>query len=313
MHLRTFFCIKVFILEHHKSRKMQLNEKQSFMLQLLVPALIVTVLFQLVPIIFGFIVSLYDYALYTKTRPFVGLGNYTRLLSEPHFFSVVIPNSFLFTVIAVAAEMWGGIGIALLFNRRFHGENVVRTLLLLPLMIAPVISGVMFGWMFNDQFGIVNVVLRALGCDVGGWFNSRWTAMFVVLLAETWTWTPWFAIFVLATLLVEPLEPKEAARIEGANALQVFRHITFPYLSPVVVVCVLIRTFDAFRQFDHVWAITRGGPARATELFTVYAYKEAFIYLQMGRGAAASVLGALVMLVFGALMYRAFLRLVGRF
>ncbi|UCE53639.1 MAG: sugar ABC transporter permease [Desulfobacterales bacterium] len=288
------------------------DNKPGFMLQLVMPALIFMFLFQILPIFHGIYTSLTDYPLWQGYGTFVGLKNYISMLSKPHFYTVVLLNTVLFTIVAVTVEMCGGIAIGHLFNQSFRGEYLVRSLLLLPLMISRVISGVMVRWIFNDQYGILNVILRWIGIDPPSWFAERSTAMFLALLAEVWTWTPWYAIFVLAALQVQPVSPKEAARVDGANAWQVFRHVTLPFLRPVLAVCTLIRTFDAFAQFDHVWTITRGGPGRSTELLSVFAYKESFIYLKMGQGAAAGMISALVMLIFGLLLFRRFYRFTYR-
>jgi len=253
--------------------------------------------------------SLHRTRLYETASPFIGLANYKRLLTSSHFYTVTILNTFLFTFVGLGIETFLGISIALLLNRRFRGENVVRTILLFPLMISPAISGLMFSWLFNSQFGIVDVVLPALGLPPIMWLSGRWTAMLVVIISDVWIWTPWVTILILASLQIQPQDPVEAARLDGANALQVFSHVTLPYLSPVLVITLLIRTFDLFRQFDQVWAITAGGPARSTELFSIFAYKEFFEYTRYGVGNAAALMGAMVMMVFGLVMYRTFLRL----
>jgi multiple sugar transport system permease protein len=288
------------------------DKKPAFMVQLVLPALVFMFLFQIMPIFHGIYTSLTSYPLWQGYGVFVGLKNYTAMLSKPHFYTVVLLNTVLFTIIAVTVEVCGGVAIGHLFNRSFRGEYLVRSLLLLPLMISRVISGVMVRWIFNDQYGIINVILRQIGIDPPGWFSERTTAMSLALLAEVWTWTPWYAIFVLAALQVQPADPKEAARVDGANAWQVFWHVTLPFLKPVIAVCTLIRTFDAFAQFDHVWTITRGGPGRSTELLSVFAYKESFIYLKMGQGAAAGMISALVMLIFGLLLFKRFYRFTYR-
>jgi len=286
-----------------------LSEKNKFMVQLILPALIILIGFEVIPVVSAIWTSLHRSRLYEAASSFVGLANYKRLLTTSHFYAVTIPNTFFFTFVGLGIEAFLGIGIALLLNRRFRGENVVRTILLFPLMISPAIVGTMFSWLFNSQFGIVDVVLSSLGLPPIMWLSGRWTAMLVVIISDVWIWTPWVTILVLASLQVQPQEPVEAARLDGANALQVFTHITLPYLSPVLVVSLLIRTFDLFRQFDQVWAITTGGPARSTELLSVYAYKEFFEYTHYGRGNAAALMGAVVMMVFGLVMYRTFLRL----
>jgi len=177
-------------------------------------------------------------------------------------------------------------------------------------MVAPVIAAIMIRWMFNDQFGIVNVALEGLGIAPISWLTERWTAFFVILLTDIWLWTPWFALILLAGLESLPPEPFEAAQIDAAGAWRTFRYITLPMLRPVMVVCIVIRSIDAFRTFDIVWTITGGGPARATELFSIYAYVESFQFLNLGRGSAAAVIGAIIIVIFGMALYRILNRFV---
>lgn len=286
------------------------NEKNLFMLQLVLPAFMIITVFEIIPIIIGIDISLRDFFIYKQSRPFIGLRNYTSLLSKPHFYSVVLPNTFLFTFCCLGIQLSMGVGVALLLNRRFKGITLARTIVLLPLMLSPVISGLSFAWIFNDQFGIVNVIISKLGFSPIVWLAGRWTALFAVIIATVWTYIPEVVLLVLAVLQVQPQAPKEAATLDGATALQMFRYITLPHIAPVLAVVLLIQTFDIFREFDHVWAITRGGPARATELISIYAYKETFVYLRFGMGAASSLLGAIIMVVFGLFVYQTFYRLV---
>jgi multiple sugar transport system permease protein len=162
----------------------------------------------------------------------------------------------------------------------------------------------MIRWMFNDQFGIVNVILALFGVPPIAWLTQKWTAFMAILLTDVWLWTPWFALLLLAGLQSLPPEPFEAAQIDAASAWRTFRYITLPMLRPVIVVCVVIRAIDAFRTFDIVWTISGGGPARATEVFSIYAYVEAFQFMNFGRGSAAAVIGAVIIVVFAMLLYR---------
>ena len=206
---------------------------------------------------------------------------------------------------SVTAGLLAGLGLALLLNRRFHGERIARTAVLLPLMVPPVVAAIMVTWMFNDQFGVVNAVLAVLGIEPVPWLVSRWTSLGIVILTDVWLWTPWFTILILAALQTLPPEPHEAARIDGAGAWQLFRNITLPLLRPVLMVCITIRLIDAFRVFDIVWTITKGGPARSTEVFSIYAYKQAFVYLNFDLGSAASLIGAGIIMVVGGVLYKA--------
>ena len=156
----------------------------------------------------------------------------------------------------------------------------MQTVLLVPLMVAPVVAAIMIRWMFNDQFGIVNVGAgrRSASKASRGW-RSAGRAFGVILLTDIWLWTPWFTLLLLAGLQSLPKEPFEAAAIDGTSDWRVFRFLTVPMLRPVIVVCIVIRAIDAFRTFDIVWTLTGGGPARSTELFSLYAYDKAFLNL----------------------------------
>jgi multiple sugar transport system permease protein len=287
-----------------------MSEKTRFMLALIAPAALALALFQIVPILTGANASFRDWTLYDPKRTWVGLANYARVLRDPEFLAIVLPNTFGFMAASVACALVLGLAIALMLNRRFPGRWLVQTLVLLPLMVAPVIAAIMIRWMFNDQFGVVNAALEGLGFAPITWLTQRWTAFFVILLTDVWLWTPWFALILLAGLQSLAPEPFEAAQIDAAGAWRTFRYITLPMLRPVIVVCVVIRAIDAFRTFDIVWTISGGGPARATELFSIYAYVESFQFLNLGRGSAAAVTGAVIIVIFALLLYRLLNRLV---
>jgi multiple sugar transport system permease protein len=280
------------------------------MLALVAPAALVLLLFQVVPIVTGANVSFRDWALNDPKRTFVGLSNYLYVLKDREFLTIVLPNTFGFMFATVICSLVFGLLIALMLNKRFPGRAVVQSFVLLPLMVAPVIAAIMVRWMFNDQFGIVNVALDAVGLSPVAWLTARWTAFFVILLTDVWLWTPWFALILLAGLQSLPHEPFEAAQIDAAGSWRTFRYITLPMLRPVMVVCIVIRSIDAFRTFDIVWTISGGGPARATEVFSIYAYVESFQFLNLGRGSAAAVVGAIIIVVFAMVLYRILNRFV---
>jgi multiple sugar transport system permease protein len=283
--------------------------ERQFALQLILPAVLTCLMFQLYPILKGVATSLYRFGVATPVPLFVGLGNYAAVIQDSIFVAVVIPNTLLFTLSAVAIEAVLGVGIAVAINKRFRGEAAIRTLLILPLTISPVISGFMFKWLFNDQFGLVNTALEGLGIAGPAWMSQRWTAFLVILVSDIWSWTPLFVLVVFAALQTAPREPYEAAAIDGAGEWATFWHVTVPLIAPVLLVIGLVRTFDAFRAFDLIWTVTGGGPGRSTEVFGVYTYKEAFQYLNYGKGAAVALLGAAIMCLAGLATYRAFARI----
>jgi multiple sugar transport system permease protein len=286
------------------------NERTGFMLALIAPAALVLMLFQVVPILTGANASFRDWTLYDPKRTWVGFANYLHVLRDSDFLWTVLPNTFGFMIATVTCALVLGLLIALMLNRRFPGRWLVQSFVLLPLMVAPVIAAIMIRWMFNDQFGVVNAVLDVFGIEPIAWLTQRWTAFFVILLTDVWLWTPWFALILLAGLQSLPHEPFEAAQIDAAGAWRTFRYITLPMLRPVMVVCIVIRAIDAFRTFDIVWTISGGGPARATEVFSIYAYVEAFQFLNLARGSAAAVIGAIIIVIFALLLYRILNRFV---
>jgi len=280
------------------------------MLALILPALLILSSFQIVPILIGANASFRVYPLFHPTKTWVGLTNYIRILTDPLFYGTVLPNTFLFMICSVMGGLVAGLGLAVMLNRRFRGARLVRTVILLPLMIAPVVAAIMITWMFNDQFGIVNVILQALGFEPVVWFLYRWTSMAIVVLTDIWLWTPWFTIILLAGLQSIPIEPREAAMIDGAGPWLIFWKVTLPLLRPVLMVCVVIRSIDAFRVFDIVWVITKGEPYRSTEVFSIYAYKQAFIYLNFDQGSAAAIIGAIIIMIVGGVLYWGLSRLL---
>ncbi len=293
-----------------KSLRGRLGEKERFMLLLVAPAASVLILFQIVPILIGANASFRSWALYDPQKTWIGLEHYLYVLSDPVFIGMVLPNTFLFMVLSVVIALVIGLALSHLLNRDFTGQRVVQTIILLPLMVAPVIASTMMRWVFNDQFGVVAAFVEWLGFEPIAWLAERWPSFFIILFTDVWIWTPWFTIILLAGLKSLPREPYEAAAIDAASKWRIFTHITLPMLRPVMLVCIVIRSIDAFRTFDQVWVITAGGPARGTELFSVYAYIEAFQNLNFGRGSAAAVIGGLIILVVGLIMYRVLGRLL---
>jgi multiple sugar transport system permease protein len=286
------------------------GEQQRFMVLLVAPAVLLLLFFQVVPIVIGANASFRDWTLNNPKKTWVGFSHYAYVITDPAFLQVALPNTFLFMALSVSGALVLGLALALLLNRPFRGQKLVQTVLLLPLMVAPVIAAIMIRWMFNDQFGIVNVVLEALGFEGQPWLAQRWSAFGVILLTDIWLWTPWFTLLLLAGLQSLPREPFEAAAIDGTTPWRVFWYLTLPMLRPVIAVCVVIRAIDAFRTFDIVWTLTGGGPARSTELFSLYAYVHAFLNLDFGRGSAAAIIGGLIILVVGVALYRLVTRVV---
>jgi multiple sugar transport system permease protein len=166
----------------------RLERPGLFQWQLITLPILALLCFQVIPILHGFLISLQSFTPWSPEGDFVGLRNYGRVLTNPLFYRSALPNTFLFLVLAVGLELTFGLGIALLINRPFPGARVVKTLLLFPLLVAPVVAGLMFYWMFHSEFGLVNQLLEAVGLPGVLWFNRPWTAFGLVVLADVWTW-----------------------------------------------------------------------------------------------------------------------------
>src|SRR5262249_43043336 len=180
--------------------KRLLDDKKRFMLALIAPAVAVLVLFQILPIVIGTNASFRDWHLHDPKKSWIGATNYAYVLRDGEFLATVLPNTFAFMLASVGCSLVLGLAIALLLNRKFAGRWLVQTILLLPLMVAPVIAAIMIRWMFNDQFGIVNVILGIFNVPQIAWLTQKWTAFLAILLTDVWLWTPWFALLLLAGL-----------------------------------------------------------------------------------------------------------------
>lgn len=219
---------------------------------------------------------------------FIGLANFLRLFTDDKFHNALI-NTAIFSVIAVAIEFALGLGFALLVDTYIRRANFVKTLLILPMMMPTIVVAIVWKLMYQPQFGIINDILRHFGITGMLWTAGIDTAMLSIIIVDIWEWTPFIFLMCLAGLASLPQEPFEAAELDGASAFQKFRDLTLPFLKPVIVVTLLLRTMDAFRLFDQVFVLTLGGPAGATETLSFYLYKVAFRFFDIGYAAAISI------------------------
>ncbi|PDO11049.1 MAG: hypothetical protein BLM47_04330 [Candidatus Reconcilbacillus cellulovorans] len=265
---------------------------------LLAPALTVLVFMTVVPFFFSLATSLTDYKATEPDRwRFVGFANFYRALTDRDVLTSLW-NTVLYVGSAVTLEFFLGMAVALLFSRNMRGIRTIRILLLLPMMTTPVAVGLMWRWLLNTDFGIVNYYLNTwLGMNGPNWLGDESLAMPVVVLVDVWQWTPFMALALLAGLQSLPEEPFEAAKIDGASSWQTFRHVTLPQLRSVILVVWLIRMIDAFKSFDVVWTLTNGGPGLRTELFSLRIYRVAFKYWETGYASALSWIFLIIILL----------------
>jgi multiple sugar transport system permease protein len=273
------------------------------------PALAVLAGVTIYPIAYGVYISLFDYRMTESMNwVFVALGNYRRLFFQSPDFLNSIAVSLRFTAMTIALEFGIGLGLALLLNLEFQGRGVFRTLVLLPLMVPPLVSGLLWRVMYDHEFGVLSFFIRSLGAEPPVFLGDRDLALPAVVITEVWRATPFMTLVLLAALQAVPHELQEAAKVDGANRFAGFRFITFPLILPVVLVALLFRTVDVLRTFDLVYLLTHGGPGSRTEVIGMYIYRYGFESFNMGITSAASILLFLLTL-FVCLVY---LRLIVR-
>ncbi len=270
------------------------------------PTLLILVVMLAFPTGYVLLVSLRDFQLTNPTagNPFVGLENYRTLLSDPAFFAALW-KSVLFTVASVALTFGLGMVIALLLNRpNLSGIGLTRTVILVPLILTPLVIGAMYRFMLERDNGIINEILALVGLERIPFLASNTWAMISVILVDAWQWTPFAVLVLLAGLESLPVEPFEAARMDGASRWGEFWYITMPLLAPVIAVVLLIRTMDAFREFDKIFIMTGGGPGTATQTLPIFLYRAGFQDFNMGFSAATGVVMLIIVTIVSAFYVR---------
>jgi multiple sugar transport system permease protein len=217
------------------------------------------------------------------------LQHFTRLATDD-FFLKALAHTLCYAVIALTVEFLLGLGLAVLLNRRMRGRSFFRAALLVPMMLPPVVVGVVWRLMLNPNFGAINGTLQGVGINTEQltWTASPTLAFASVILVDIWQWTPFMFLILLAGLQAIPEEPYEAALIDGSTAWQTFRHVTLPLLKPAILIALLLRTMDLLRVFDQIFILTEGGPGSATETISLYIYRTAFRFGDFGYAAAMS-------------------------
>ena len=208
-------------------------------------------------------------------QQFVGLDNYLRLLFDMRGLSA-LGRTVMFTIAATGIELALGLGIALLLDREFAGKRVVRALILVPIVMTPVVVGLTWRFIFDPSSGMANYLLSVVGLDPVDWLGSPTVAIFALLIADIWQWTPFVVLLTMASLESLPGDPQNAARVDGAREWQVLWHITLPMLQRALLVVGIIRAIDSIKAFDIFYIMTRGGPALSTETLNLYGYIAAF-------------------------------------
>ena len=257
---------------------------------MLAPAVILLLVLVAFPTVYMFTVAFQKFnPAQMGANEWIGLDNFARLLTDQKFHNA-LKNTLVFTASAVTLEFLLGLGFALLVDKYLQRLTFIKTLLLIPMMLPPIAVALNWRLLLQPRFGVVNDVLsRVFGIEPVLWTAKIETAMISLIIVDVWEWTPFVFLMVLAGLAGLPREPYEAADLDGANAWHKFRDLTWPFLKPVIAIVVLLRVMDAFRIFDQVFILTRGGPAGATETLSLYLYKIAFQFFDLGYASAMSL------------------------
>lgn len=227
------------------------------------------------------------------TRPFsdifIGLDNYRKMLNYDSFLSEAWKRSLLFTAGCLTLQIPIGLGLALLLNRPVRGQKVFRAIFILPLVTAPIAIGQIWRMMYHYEFGIIKYITTLIFGTSPNWTADPSWAMISIIIYDTWQWTPFVALIILAGLQGLPPEPYESATIYGASAFQKFRYITLPKIRPLIGLAAIFRMIDSLKTWDPVWAITQGGPGDATQLLSYYLYRIGLQYFWVGYACAISL------------------------
>lgn len=274
---------------------------------LLTPAMLTMAFVVILPLVFSMYTSFTGFRL---TKPdslydWVGFRNYARILADWEFW-VPFGRTVLFLTVVLNVEFLLGLGIALLINRVTWGQRTLRTIMMFPMMFSPILVGFQFKFLFNDNIGIVNNALQSLGLSGGAipWLVDGKLAFFSIAFAEIWMSTSVFAILLLAGLFAMPRDPLEAAKVDGCNAWQTFRHITLPFLMPFAYIAMAIRSLDVARAYDIVTVMTDGGPAGRTELLWTLIGRVGYDNSRMGMANAMAYVSTILSILFTWYFYR---------
>lgn len=281
-----------------KYRRLMMGESAYFWL--LLPMVIFVAAIAIYPLLFSFGISFFDYRLTdpNQVKTFVGLSNYIKAFSDP----VIVASfqtTFLFVIGTVFLEITFGLGLAMLLSAENVVTQFIRSFLLLPMALPPLVIGLVWKALYNVDWGIIPYYAKLLGLDMGhGALAQPGWALPSVILVDVWEWTPLIMVIFLAGIKSLPIEPYEAAMVDGASRWKSFIFLTLPLLKPTFLVAILLRTMQSFKVFDIIYATTAGGPGLETTVLNYQIYKVGMVFFDMGY---ASALANILMFIVGIL------------
>ncbi len=264
--------------------------------------------FSVGPILFSGWVSLHNWDMIkpVSQMDYTGLANYEHIFTRDNVFPKAMANTFLFAIGGVSANVILGLAFALLLNTKIRGRTLWRVLYFLPVITAPLALGVIFGFMFNRNYGIINSILVLLNLPRQGFLNDPNQAMFVLIVIAVYQYVGYYIVIYVAGLQDIPQDYYDAAKVDGASYWQEFRHITLPLLRPVMLFIIVTNSIGALQVFDLVFATTGGSPANSTMTVVLYMYNTAFKFSRMGRASAMAFVLFGIILVITVIQLRLF-------
>jgi len=277
------------------------------MLLFIAPTVGVLLAITIFPLFFSLTLSFFDWNVIQANKPWrwVGLGNYSTILFQDPYFRTSLTVTALYLLGTVPLQLVLGLIVALILNR--IGQRIInslRTVLVIPAIMTPLIVGIIWRLMYNPDMGMLNYFLSLLHLPPIIWTGMPASALPSVMIADIWEWTPFIALILLAGLQAIPLEPLEGARVDGASGWQTLRFVVLPLLSPVILVAILIRLMDSFKTFDLIFVLTQGGPGMSTEILNYYTYRNGFKFFHMGYASALSWLLVIILNVISTILGR---------
>ncbi|CAM5766668.1 ABC transporter permease [Labrys miyagiensis] len=266
----------------------------------IVPALVVVGAVIVFPWVFTVWMSGNEWLIGSPQR-FVGLANYIRLAGDARFWESM-GHTLTYTVLSVVAPLVLGTIAALVFDSKMPMRGLLRGIFVMPMMATPVAIALVWTMMFHPQLGVLNYLLSLVHIPPQAWIFDQGTVIPSLVLVETWQWTPLIMLIVLGGLASMPREPFESAAMDGANGWQKFRYITLPMILPFMMIAVIIRSIDALKSFDIIYAMTQGGPGTASETINLYLYNVAFSYYDIGYGSAIAVVFFLIIILMSLML-----------
>lgn len=281
-------------------RGVSVRGRKSLPYLLIAPSIIVLLSLVIYPMAFALVNSFYFWNLQTSPTPmfFNGLANYKMVFQITPFLAT-LKNTLLLSILATFAQFSLGMLVALLLNTHIKGMTILRALLIMPVTVAPVVVGFLFRYLFAPEGGILPWILKGIGVPVPpqGMLGNASTALFSIGIADTWQWTPFFAIVLYAGLLSMSEDMLDAARVDGAKGWNMFWYITLPSLRPVAAFLVMIRFMQLFNSFDLVYVLTGGGPGTSSRTLSFNLYQEGLVNYNIGLTAAMTWLIVIIVTI----------------